>query len=285
MIQFEVRHPSGKREAIAVEGERALVGSGSHCDVRLPMEDAAYEHVVIEALGGTLRAEARADDPKATINDMPLTLATLSPGAVLGVGRVRLFVSFTADFGEGQAVSTTKRKDSSPLVAVAVAAAFGVGGYLLLMEGDASIPRAPAEAPALFASAPVACPPTDQSQALAFAEEQRDLADGKRERLPFAIADGVGAVRFYETAAACFRQGGAEITALDADEAAKSLKRDLTDELRARALRLSHMLEVQDYPLALRDVTVLRALTTGKQGKYVEWLATVSKQLEAKGVR
>jgi hypothetical protein len=283
-IQLEVRYPNGKREEVTVEGERALIGSASHCDVRLPMEDAAYEHVLIEALGGTLRAEAKAEQPATTINDMPLTLATLSPGAVLGVGRIRLLVGLVADLGGGQEVSA-KRKESSPLVTVALLAIFGVAVYLLLMDTEGRIARAPAEAPALFTSEPRACPPEDPNQALAFAEEQRDLADGKRERLPFAIADGVSAVAHYETAAACFRRGSAGAAGVEADEAAQSLKRDLTDELRTRALRLSHMLEVQDYELAMRDVVVLRALTTGKTGKYIDWLSTVSKQLQAKGIR
>jgi hypothetical protein len=283
-IKLEVQHPNGKREAVTVEGERALIGSASHCDVRLPMEESADEHVLIEALGGTLRAEAKADHPPATINDMPLTLATLSPGAVLGVGRIRLTVGFVADFGAAQELKA-KRRESSTAATVALIAILGTAAYLLLMDTESRIARAPAEAPALFASAQPSCPPSDPSQALAFAEEQRDLADGKRERMPFAIADGVSAVGLYETAAACFRQGGADFEAAEADEAAGSLERDLTDELRTRALRLSHMLEVKDYELAMRDVVVLRALTTGKTGKYIDWLSTVSKQLQAKGIR
>lgn len=283
-IKLEVQYPNGKREAVTVEGERALIGSASHCDLRLPMEEAADEHVLIEALGGTLRAEAKADQPPASINDMPLTLATLAPGAVLGIGRIRLSVGLVADFGVERELKA-KRQESSAFATVAVVAIFGAAAYLLLMDTEGPIPRAPAEAPPLFASAPAHCPPTDPRQALAFAEEQRDLADGKRERMPFAIADGVSAVALYETAAACFRQGGSTQAASEADEAAGSLEHELTDQLRTRALRLSHLLEVQDYELAMRDVVVLRALTTGKAGKYVEWLSTVSKQLQAKGIR
>lgn len=283
-IKLEVRYPDGKREAITVEGERALLGSASHCDVRLPMEESADEHVLIEALGATLRAEAKAEQPPATINDMPLTLATLPPGAVLGVGRIRLSVGLVADFGGAQQLEA-KRKESGAAATAALIAIFATSAYLLLMDPESRIARAPAEAPALFAPASPRCPPAVPARSLAFAEEQRALADGKRERSPFAIADGVSAAGLYEVAAACFRQGGADAAAIEAEEAAGSLKRDLTDELRTRALRLSHLLEVQDYELAMRDVVVLRALTTGKTGKYVDWLSSVSKQLQAKGIR
>ena len=60
VLRFEIRYPNGHREAAVVEGERALIGSASHCDVRLPMDAAAYEHVLIEVQGSTLRAESKA---------------------------------------------------------------------------------------------------------------------------------------------------------------------------------------------------------------------------------
>jgi hypothetical protein len=284
-IEFDVRHPNGKRETISIEGERALVGSGSHCDVRLPMEDAAYEHASIEAFGASLRAQALAAEPPVAIDDVPLTLAPLPPGAVLGIGRVKLLVTRVGEFGSSQSARAGSGTGASPLTVLALLAVFGTAGYLLLLEDEERIAPPPAEAPALFASAPQSCPPGDATRALGLAEEHLAQAEGKRERLPFAIESGVSAVAFYETAAACFRRGGAEARAVQADDAATSLKGDLTDELRTRALRLSQMLKVQDYELARADVTVLRALTNGKRGKYIEWLSTVSKQLAKKGSR
>jgi hypothetical protein len=290
-IEFDVRHPNGKRETISIEGERALVGSGSHCDVRLPMEDAAYEHALIETFGasastaGDLRARALAAEPPVTIDEVPLTLAPLPPGAVLGIGRVKLLVTRVGEFGPSQGARVGSGTGGNPLAALALLAVFGTAGYLLLLEDEERIAPPPAEAPALFASAPQSCPPGDATRALGLAEEHLAQAEGKRERLPFALESGVSAVAFYETAAACFRRAGAEARAVDADEAAAGLERDLTDELRTRALRLSQMLKVQDYELARTDVTVLRALTNGKRGKYVDWLSTVSKQLAKKGSR
>ena len=283
-IQVNVNHPNGRREVIDIEGQRALIGSGSHCDVRLPMEDAAHEHLVIEAVGAVLRAEARADEPPTLIDGMPLTLAPLAPGAVLKVGKLELRVRSSGELGAGQALGK-ERSGASPITLLALGGALLAAASLLFADDGAPIAPPPSEVPRLFSSTPPSCPPGEGARALAMAEEQLAMADGKRERMPFAIEDGVGAVTFYGTAAACFRRGGDPRRATEAEEAARSLERDLTDELRTRSLRLSHLLTVQDYELARGDVQVLRALSSGKQGKYVEWLSTVSKQLAQKGVR
>jgi hypothetical protein len=103
--------------------------------------------------------------------------------------------------------------------------------------------------------------------------------------LPFAVRDGVTAAELYDTAAACYRLSGDQSLAKQAAESAATLKQDLTREFRARKLRLAHMLNVQDYALALRDVSVLTALTAGKRGAYVDWLERVLQQLERKGAR
>jgi hypothetical protein len=282
IIQFDIRHPNGQREAIVVEGERALIGSAAFCDVRLPMDQAAYEHVLVEAFGGTLRAEAKADEPPATINGMPLTAGPLSTDAVLGIGRIRLFVTFVPDLVEGAEVGGKRKKEANPAVQLGLVAMFAFAAYLLLMDDEAAIAPPPAEAPQLFASNVPSCPQADPAAALAFAQEQSDLGDNKRERLPFAIKEGVAAVGLYEVASACFERGGAAQRAHEAKEAAQTLKTQLADDFRARRIRLSHVLAVQDYELARKDVSVLTALTADKKGPYVEWLAKVTEQLKGK---
>jgi hypothetical protein len=282
LMQFDIRYPTGQRESIVVEGERALIGSGSHCDVRLPMDQAAYENVLVESVGGTLRAESTSETQQATINGMPLTAAMLNADSVLGLGRIRLFVNFVPDLSDGGAlVSSKKKKESSPLVQVGLVAMFVMGGYLLLAEKDSSITPPPAEAPELFPSSSATCPQAEPIQALAFAKERIDLGDAKRERLPFVVQEGVAAVGLYEQAAACFNKGGSEAQAKDATDSAETLKRDLTDDFRARRIRLSHLLTVQDYDLAKKDVAVLRALLEDRKGIYSTWLDTVSRQLAA----
>jgi hypothetical protein len=284
IIKFDIRHANGQRESTVVEGQRALIGSASHCDVRLAMDQSAYEHVLIEAVGSTLRAEARAKQPPATIDGVELVASALSPEAVLGVGNTRLYVSFVPDALDGPQI-LEKQQAKSPLLAFLLVPVFGALAYLLLGDADSKIVAPPAQVQALFSDAPVNCPQQDAGRARAFAEEQTELAEGKQERLPFAIEDGVLAVGLYRLAASCFVAGGDAGRASDAEHAATLLRQDLDDEYRARRLRLSHLLTVEDYALALKDVAVLRALTSEKKGRYFEWLAQVSEQLKAKGVQ
>jgi len=284
IIQFDIRQANGQRESAVVEGQRALIGSGSHCDVRLPMDQAAYEHVLVEAVGTTLRVEARAEQPPATINGVKLVASALSPDAALGIGETRLFVNFVPDALDGPQISA-KQKAQNPLLILALIPIFGALAYLLFWNDETKIAAAPAEVQTLFAETQAACPQQEPAQALAFAEEQSELAEGKRERLPFAVEDGVLAVGLYRLAAACFRTGADDARAHDAELAAESLKHDLTDDFRARRLRLSHLLTVEDYQLAMKDVSVLRALTGEKKGRYFEWLTTVAEQLKAKGIQ
>jgi hypothetical protein len=286
LIKFDIRYPNSQRESAVVEGERALIGSASHSDVRLPMDQAAYEHVLIEVHGGTLRAEAKAEKPPATINGMPLSASALHPDNALGVGHVKLFVSFVPDSVDGAALTLKDKKDESSNAIRALALViFAAAAYLLLTEEDAEIAPPPAEAPALFGSAKAECPETAPAQAAALAKEKLDAADGKRERLPFAVKEGVAAVPLYDLAAACFRVGDDEVRAKEAEDARASLKRSLADDFRARRLRLKHMLALKDFELVKRDVVVLQDMTVDKKGPYVEWLAAVRKQLKSKGVR
>jgi hypothetical protein len=282
LIKFDIRHANGQKESIVVEGERALIGSASYCDVRLPMDQTAYEHVLIEAVGATLRAEAKSDIPPPTVNGMPLTASTLTSDTVLGLGQTRLFVTFVPDLVGGSQLGAQRKKEQGPVVQLGLVAMFAVAGYLLLAENEVPIERPPADAPQLFSQTPRVCPQNDPSQANAFAQEQMDLGDTKRERLPFAVKEGVAAVALYEIAAACFTKGDRQSLSREADEAAQTLKRDLTDDFRARRLRLSHLLDVQDYELAKKDVVVLRAMTETKKDRYTRWLATVAEQLKSK---
>jgi hypothetical protein len=282
IIKFDIRHANGQKESIVVEGERALIGSASYCDVRLPMDQTAYEHVLVEAVGGTLRAEAKSEQPPATVNGMPLTASTLGSDTVLGIGQTRLFVTFVPDLVAGAQLGAQRKKEQSPVVQIGLVAMFAVAGYLLLAENETPIEPPPADAPQLFTQTARACPQNDPTQANAFAQEQMDLGDTKRERMPFAVKEGVAAVAMYEVAAACFTKGDRQSLARDAEEAAQTLKRDLTDDFRARRLRLSHLLNVQDFELAKRDVAVLRAMTETKKDRYTRWLATVAEQLKSK---
>ena len=282
-IKIDIRYPDGQRDSAVVEGDRALVGSGAHCDVRLPVDQAAYEHVLLEVVGITLRAEAKVDNPPASINNMPLTACTLDADSVLGLGRVRLFVSYVPDVLDGQSGNAKKKQEGgNPIVQLGLIAFFVLAAYLLLNRGESSIAPPPEDSPKLFSDDSPKCPRTNGTQAAAFAEEQVALANARRERMPFRVTDGVQAVKDYQLAAACFQLAQLSANAKEAADAAETLKSDINNDFRARRLRLSHMLKVEDYELAQKDVAVLRALTDGEQSRYSEWLAHTDKQLASK---
>lgn len=285
ILRFDIRYPNGHREAALIEGERALIGSASYADVRLPVDQAAYEHIVIEAMGQTVRAEAKADHPPATVNGMPLTSSPLLPDTVLGVGSVQIFVSLSAGDIERPrgGAQKEKKKESSPIIRVVGLVALLVLGYMAFADNETPLPAAPTGVPALMSSAVVPCPERSPPAALALAVEKRDLAEGKRERHPFAPSEGVAAVDLYRVAASCFRTAKAEDQANEVEQTARQLTDNITADFRARRLRLEHMLAVKDYELVRIDVNTLLALTAGKQGPYVTWLAAVSDDLKRKG--
>jgi hypothetical protein len=283
VIKIDIRYANGERESALVEGERALIGSASFCDVRLPMDQAAYEHVLIEVHGGTLRAEAKVDSPAATINGMPFAASAIAPDAVLGIGNIRLFVSFVPDEVDSPQVNAKKKEDNSNALIRAIGVVgFAVAAYWLLADPETPMEPAPSTAIQLFAESQAGCPQAQPEAALALAQEKLSQAEGKRERLPFDVRQGVAAVPLYDQAVACFKAANHANEAKDAESERDSLKRSMSDDFRARRLRLEHMLVVQDYELAKKDVVVLQDMTEDKHGDYVEWLASVRKRLYPK---
>ena len=142
ILRFEIRYPNGHREAAVVEGERALIGSASYSDVRLPVDQAAYEHVVIEAIGQTLRAQAKAQHPPATVNGMPLTSSPILPDTVLGVGSVQIFVSLgSGDVERPRAGSQKeKKKRGSPIIRILGLIALPALGYMVIADDEPPLP-------------------------------------------------------------------------------------------------------------------------------------------------
>jgi hypothetical protein len=272
LIRFEIRYADGKKEVANVDGERALIGNGAHCDIRLPLDQAASEHVAVEVVGGTVRLETKAFDPPATINGMPFTNMPISPDVPLKIGSTRIFITIGELALDGGPVLQKKAEQTSPLMKLLAVGVLFAGAFMLLSGDDAGTGEAPSQAIDLFTQTPATCPQATPDQALALANDKFDIAQGKRERSPFAPKDGVQAVELYKVAAACFRVGADPRSADEADQAAQQLSTSLTQDFRARRVRIEHMLAVGDYEIARHDVQILRSLTEGKSGAYVQWL-------------
>lgn len=279
-LRFQVRLSTGQVEQLTVEAERCLIGSGAHCEIRLPVDQARVEHVLIELGPAGIFARALSFEPPPTINNIPITQAPLPPGAVLGVGGCQVFVEPLELMGSA---AGPDKKKASPVSILGLLILLPAAGYMLLAdEPDPNAKRPPPKHVPELWEAPISTCSYAGGQAVAFARERMAVADAKRERRPFHVQDGVQAVPIYETAAACFRTGGDPGSGQLAEDASKFLRREMTDDFRTRRVRLEHALNVDDNVSALKEVRVLLQFTEGKSGEYVQWLSNLDRKLKAR---
>lgn len=283
ILRFEIRYAHGQKEAATVESDRVLIGSGAHCDVRLPLDQAANEHMAIEVVGTTVRAEAKAFNPPVTVNGAPFAKGVVVPNVPIAIGTTLIYVALGAGYEGSPTLQRKTGDETSPFMKVLGVLVLVAGAYMMFSGGDAPVAPPPAKAPDLFpASSEPTCPMASTDQAFAFASEKFDVAEGKRERSPFAPKEGLDAVALYDLAAACFRRADAVSRAEEATTAAQQLRASITQDFRARRLRLEHLIAVGDYELARRDVAVLRSYSEGKTGPWISWLSTTAQMVKQK---
>ncbi|MBK6464545.1 MAG: hypothetical protein IPF92_26605 [Myxococcales bacterium] len=281
VLRFQIRLPTGQIEQLNIESERVLIGSGAHCEIRLPLDQAAVEHLLIELGPAGVFAKALNFQPSPTINNVPFMQSPLPPDAVLGVNQTQIAVAIADSAGLG-GQTQQKKKGQSPLAFIGLALMLPAAGYLFLAPDEATGPvLGKKEAPVLWGP-PIAACPVSGAQGLARAQERMAIADAKRERRPFHVADGVHAVPLFEEAAACYRVGGDAVSAGIADQAARAMRAELNDDYRTQQVRLDHALSVEDWALAQRQVRILQQFTSGKTGEYVTWLSNLDRKLKLK---
>jgi hypothetical protein len=281
-LKFQVRYPDGRSEEFVVDAERVLIGSGAHCEIRLPVDQAAIEHVLVQLSGAGAFAEARSFNPPPTLHGSPFSKVQLMPDALLGVGSVQIGVSVVEVAGDAGLVHK-KQEKTSPMTYILAAIAVPISLYVILSDsGDAVTAAPPKEYPKLFDEPVATCPQQAPEQAAAFANDKLALANARRERRPFHVQDGVAAVPLYEQAAACFKAGGDPEAARDAEEAGSQLRAQVEEDYRTHRVRLEHAMTVKDWRTAQKEVRVLLAFTEGKQGEYVTWLSTIDRRLQLK---
>ncbi len=282
-LRFQIRHPNGQIEQLQVEGERVLIGSGAHCEIRLPIDQASIESVLVQSNAGGVYAQALSFDPPPTINQTPFSQAPLQAESVLGIGQVQIYVTMS-DTAAGGAVVAKKKQQSNPLsYLVLILAAVGGVYYAFFMDPEAGVAAQPREIPDLWEAAVGACPQTGSAeQAIALARDKESVGDARRERRPFHVQDGVAAVPLYETAAACFKQGGDMASAQDSTNEAAALRKEMYDDFRTHRVRLDHALQIQDFVTARKEVRTLLAFLEGRQGDYVTWLSNLDRKLKLK---
>src|SRR5262249_36850842 len=153
-----------------VDSDRVLIGSGAHCEIRLPAAEAAVEHVLVTFLGGGVFATARALSPAPTINGSPFTQAPLLAESTLGAGQVQILVS-VVDVVDNAKVVKKKAEKTSPLTYVLALIAVPLSLYIILDDPPAdptSGKDKPKDVPALWAAPVTTCPQRAADQALGF---------------------------------------------------------------------------------------------------------------------
>lgn len=279
-LKFRIQQADGRTEEVAIEGDRALIGSGGHCDIRLPVDQAAVENIAIQAVSTGLVAEARSFQPAPTINESPFTRTQVMRDSVLGIGQTRIWVE-AAELGQTADVSKKKQEKTSPFTLILAAVAVPI--YILLSGNGTSGTQLKKVQPSpLWSKQAPTCPQSSPEQALALARDWASLGDAKRERRPFHVHDGVKAVTLYEEAAACFKVAKKPKTAAAYASVAKKLEADVAEDYRTHRVRLEHAISIKDWPTAQQEVRVLLAFTEGQQNAYVTHLSNLDRQLTLK---
>ena len=286
VLRFQIRQPSGQIDQIFIESERVLIGSGAHCEIRLPLDQSAVEHALVQVGPAGVFVQALSFQPPPTVNGIPFTQGPLPADAVLGVGQIQINVTRAEGMAgvggaTGQATAK-KKKGTSPLALVALLALAGGGYFMFFMDDATALDTGQHKPPELWSAPVIQCTQPARDRALAFALERFGVASSLRERRPFHVQDGINAVPIYEISAACYKQAGDEPSAAEALAAAATLRKDITDDYRAHRVRLEHALQVDDLLTARKEVKILLQFTEGKPGEYVTWLSNLDRSLKLK---
>lgn len=277
-LQFRIQYPDGRLEQLAVDSDSVLIGSGSHCEIRLPPEQAAVEHVLITFLGGSVYAQARYMNPPPTINGAPFTQAPILPESVLSVGQVQIAIAII-EIAENQQVIQKKQQKTSPLTLVLSSLIFPAAIFLLMQEeGKYGIGQVP-ESPSLWPDPPATCPQQARDLAYSLALEKKVHAEGKRERCPFHARDCVDAVPAFDLSAVCFKAANEEEMHKEVTSAATTMRARVNEMYRGHQMRLEHTITVGDLLTAQKQIKTLLTMLDGQQGPYVAWLSNHDRKL------
>jgi hypothetical protein len=283
ILEISVRYADGNRQKLTVDSATALVGSGSHCEIRLPPEDAAVEQLRLTNDAGGIFGQVRSLERSVTLNGVPFVEGRLLPQSVLTIGRVELTVSMVETVvGRGQA---KQKRESSRSASYALAfVGLPLGFYLLLSQNDsgAALPIE-VQPPPLFAAANnVQCPEADRDAALAVATQERRRAETARERAPFSGQDAVNAVVAFRRSAACFNVAESGERASDSVRQADTLEREVQTEFHVHRVRLERALATKSYEEARTEVRLLLSYIGRRSGAYANWLLSLDRRIELK---
>lgn len=277
-IVVVVRKPREAEERFEIEDMRVLVGSGAHCDIRLPI-DAAYEHVLITQEAEAVVARPALRELTMLVDGDRSTERELQPGNVVTVG------GSTIEVISLEEIRTSGGKKASPLrhVAVALATVVVVFGFAIASSAGST---STALAPPPPDPAPIAkngtCPETDRGLAGELARQKLGQAVDRQQRFRFHPSDGPESVRLFAMASTCFALAGDEANAADARLRAERMQVTIIEQFRVARVRLDRALTDGQAVQALQQIEFMRALlgTRDDTRAYVEWLIVLQSKVE-----
>lgn len=285
ILKLSLRHDDGTRQELTVDAAQALIGSGSHCEIRLPAEDAAVEQLLLSVDGSGIFGQVRSLERAVTLNGVPFVEGRLLADGMLRIGRVEIFVS-VIESAVARSASATNKKGSrgSPAIYAMAAIGFPLGFYLLFTQKqpDGGLPTE-VEPPPLFAAASATrCPESTPEAAVALGGEELRRAETARERAPFSGQDAVGAVNAFQRASACFTRGAAPERASDASRQGERLKEGVELDFHVHRVRLERALATKSYEDARKEVRLLLSYVGRHGNPYRSWLTSLDRQIELK---
>lgn len=277
---------AGEVSSFEAMSERMLVGSGSHCDVRLRPEEADDEELVIEVREGAIYGRAVAQRGAVLLGGVRFDEGYLALGAVLTLGELSLGVGLRSEDKR----TGSKRGDGATrttLIRALLLAGIAIGGYKLIdpQTRTGVLDQVVAAAPLFAHTGPGECNVEDSREAAFQAQRWNIEASLRQERAPFYARDGVASVELYRSAEACFRKAGLDGDAERAGRTLRKLRADLEDEFHVRQVRLERFLGMKKHDHAQQEIYVLQSFVHHQDGPYVQWLAAVQRELNARFAR
>jgi hypothetical protein len=276
-------HRRGKVELLELQTDRALVGSGAHCDVRLAPDEAAVEQLAVESRDEEIFVRVYSFEPPCRLNGAPFLEGRLSPDSLIEFGPVALRVALT-ELSQGAQPAQKAAAGTSPAVQALALIGLALGFYFVLNrrpEAESALSSAETP-PALFEAQPRDCPHADLEAARSLAEQDHLDADNRRERSPFYPRDGLLAVPLYERAAACYERAGERNAARETREAAAALRRRMSDEFHVRQVRIERFIAQEKLDALRREVLLTAEFVEDKAHPYSHWLSALAREAEVR---
>jgi hypothetical protein len=283
-LRIEVRR-GDQLMVLEVQEEGALIGSGSHCDVRLAPDESAVEQMYVEIVGDDVYARVKAINPPVRVNGAPFLEGKVAGSAMIEIGVVAIRATVIGR-KDGTTTAKERKATTSPAMQALGLVAVGLGLYAVLTDPpNQGLALAAINPPGVRALPEQSCPQKEPQAARALAEQLRTEAEIKRERAPFYPGDALDGAGLYARAASCFTLVGDAEGSEQAQRAGLALQEQVADQVRLAHVRIERSLEQKNYESARRNAEFALALVPQSDDRYGQWLLSVKRAsaLQEKG--